>query len=548
MLQVHNLRKSYGIATVLAGISFVINHGEHVGLIGPNGAGKTTLLRCIMGQEQPDAGAVTRAPQDLVIGYLPQAVATLNDTTVAAALASAQAPLLTAEAALQQATDSLATTGDLDAALAAYADALANFEALGGYEREHRATEIAGGLGLGDLDPALPVSVLSGGQKTRLGLATLLLQEPDLLLLDEPTNHLDTVALEWLEGFVQSYQGAVLVVSHDRAFLDRTITRTLYLDPLSRTIRSYPGNYTAFSAARAAERERQGAAWQDQQLYVAAVEVDIGRIKGDAQKVQAGPKRGRDYYGGVSSKLAKQAKSRERKLERYLQSEERVEKPQQHWELKLDFGPPPQSGRAVLRIEDLAFGYPAAPLLFHDLTLDVQYGERIALVGPNGAGKTTLLRLIEGRLEPLAGQIRLGTNVRIGLLAQEHETLDLSRTVLATVLNERAMSETEARTFLHFFLFGGDSVYVEVGACSLGERSRLQLALLVLRGCNLLLLDEPLNHLDIEGREHFEAALKAFEGTVIAVAHDRAFLHSFAERVVEVRDGQVRVTHSYPRG
>ncbi|MBA3945286.1 MAG: ABC-F family ATP-binding cassette domain-containing protein [Herpetosiphonaceae bacterium] len=541
MLQVHNLYKSYGSATVLAGISFVINDGEHVGLIGPNGAGKTTLLRCIVDQEQPDAGTVTRAPQDLVIGYLPQAAAAMNDMTVAASLAAAQAPLLAAEAALQQTTEALGSTDDLDTALAAYAEALEHFEALGGYEREHRAAAIANGLGLGDLDPGLPVAVLSGGQKTRLGLATLLLQEPDLLVLDEPTNHLDTLALEWLEGFVQGYRGGVLVVSHDRAFLDRTVTRTLYLDLQSRTIRSYPGNYSAFAAARAAERERQGAAWQDQQLYVAAVEADIGRIKGDAQKVQAGPKRGRDYYGGVSSKLAKQAKARERKLERYLQSAERVEKPRSQWELKLDFGPPPQSGRAVLRIEELAFGYPDAPLLFHDLTLDVQYGERIALVGPNGAGKTTLLRLIEGRLEPAAGQIRLGTNVRIGVLAQEHETLDIRRTVLATVLHERAMSETEARNFLHFFLFAGDSVHLEVGACSLGERSRLQLAVLVLRGCNLLLLDEPLNHLDIESREHFEDALNAFEGTVIAVAHDRAFLRSFAERVVEVRDGQARV-------
>jgi len=193
----------------------------------------------------------------------------------------------------------------------------------------------------------------------------------------------------------------------------------------------------------------------------------------------------------------------------------------------------------VLRLEDVSFGYPDQPPLFSEVTMDVRYSERIAVVGPNGAGKTTLLRLIAGQLPPQTGTVHLGVNVRLGIMAQEQETLDLQRTVLQTVLQERAMGETKARNFLHFFLFGGDSVFRPVEACSLGERSRLQLALLVLRGCNLLLLDEPLNHLDIEGREHFEAALDAFAGTVITVSHDRAFLRSFAERVVEVRDGRV---------
>ena len=603
MLQVSGLRKHYGAATVLSDVTFLLNDGEHVGLIGPNGAGKSTILRCIVGLEQPDGGSVVRTPADLRVGYLPQALDAQRGLSVAEVLASAQADFVEAEAALQRAAEALSSPADLDAAMAAYDAALARFEALGGYEREHRAASVLEGLGLGEIDPGLPAAVLSGGQKTRLGLATLLLREPDLLLLDEPTNHLDVEALEWLEEFVRAYPRAVLVVSHDRTFLDRTVARVLYLDPERRSVRGYTGGYSDFAEARAQERALHQATWQDQQLYIQQVKADIARVRGRAQSIQNGPKRHRDYYGRVSAKVARLGRARERKLERYMESDERVEKPRQHWSLKLDFGPPPPGGRAVLRLEGLAFSYADqrpmtndqrvvaddggrrtedegryadqrpttndqrltspdeghaasdeggleaerssfvvghSSMLLEDVSFEVAYGERIALVGPNGAGKTTLLRLISGQLAPARGEVRLGANVRPGVLAQEHETLDLRRSVLDTVLAARPMSQTEARNFLHFFLFAGEQAFQPVGACSLGERSRLQLALLVLRGCNLLLLDEPLNHLDIEGREHFEQALDAFEGTVIAVAHDRAFVASFAERVLEVRGGQVR--------
>jgi ATP-binding cassette subfamily F protein 3 len=562
LIQVQHLHKSYGPATVLADITFLVNDGERVGLIGPNGAGKSTILRCIVGQEQPDSGIISLSPPGMTIGYLPQAFAEMGGRTVGEVVALAQAQLHDAERILDQAAQALAGAADIDAAMVAYESALARFEALGGYEREHRAAAVLEGLGLGEIDPATPAATLSGGQKTRLGLATLLLREPDLLLLDEPTNHLDVAALEWLERFVQGYERAVLIVSHDREFLDRTATRILYLDIETRTVKSYAGNYSDFAAAREQEHEQQVEAWQDQQVYIQQTEADIRRAKGLAMNIQNGPKRHRDHYGRISAKVARLARARERKLERYLEADERVEKPRASWNLKLDFGPPPPGGRAVLRLEDVSFSYRPGEtrdsrleinddagqspisnlqsLLLKDVNLEVQHGERIALVGPNGAGKTTLLRLIEGKLAPLAGQVKLGTNIRLGVMAQEQEMLDPRRTVLETVLRERPMSETEARSFLHFFLFGGDSVFRAVGACSLGERSRLQLALLVLRGCNLLLLDEPLNHLDIEGREHFEQALEAFEGTVIAVAHDRAFLRSFAERVVEVCDGRAR--------
>jgi ATP-binding cassette, subfamily F, member 3 len=562
LLQVQHLRKDYGAATVLSDITFIINPGEHIGLIGPNGAGKSTLLRCLIGQERPDGGSIVFAP-GTQIGYLAQSFEQLLGHTVGAALSMAQAELFGAEQAMEQAAAALSAPPDLAAALASYDTAMAHFEALGGYERLARASAVLDGLGLGAVDRATPVATLSGGQKTRLGLACLLLREPNLLLLDEPTNHLDLQALEWLEDFVQNYPHAALIVSHDRAFLDRTASRVLYLDPDTRTVKSYPGGYSAFAAARNHERELQAEAYQRQQEYIGQVQADIARLKGQAQGNEnaSTPVGDRDAkfilsQKGGAKKVAAKAKARERKLERYLASEERVEKPRRNWGMKLDFGPPPPGGQAVVRIEELSFAYATtderratteavalssvvarqSSWLFHKFSLEIYHGERVALVGPNGAGKSTLLKLIAGQLAPDAGRVRLGANVRVGVLAQEHETLDPQRSLLDTVLRERPMNETEARNFLHFFLFGGDSVFRKVGECSLGERSRLQLARLVLQGCNLLLLDEPLNHLDIEGREHFEAALDAFTGTIIVVSHDRAFVEHFAERVIEIRE------------
>lgn len=538
VLQLHHLSKHYGAVPVISDASFIVNDGEHVGLIGPNGSGKSTLLRCIVGIEQPDGGVITLAPPDMTIGYLPQALDKLLHMTVGEAIAEAQRELVEAEHGLQQAAQTLAEGMD-EARMEAYTAALARYEALGGYEREHRAATVLQGLQLGDVDPATPVTTLSGGQKTRLGLATLLLREPDLLLLDEPTNHLDVDALEWLERFILASPKAIVIVSHDRAFLDRTVTRILYLNPDSRTVRSYPGNYSDFAAARDHEHQIHLETWKQQQEYIERVETDIAQMKAHALSVELTTTPSQPTVRRYAKKVARKAKSRERKLERYMESDERVEKPKLSWQIKLDFGAPPPSSRSILHMEHVSFAYPENPPLFTDVNLDVQYGEKIALVGPNGAGKTTLLRLIAGEVAPTTGTIKTGPSVRLGMLSQEQETLDPAKTLLETVLDAHPMSETEARSFLHFFLFAGDSVFRRIAACSLGERSRLQLALLVLSGCNLLLLDEPLNHLDIEGREHFEAALQAFEGTVIVVAHDRAFLRSYPTRFLDVRSNCV---------
>jgi ATP-binding cassette subfamily F protein 3 len=541
MLQVQGVSKTYSATVVLADVNFVLDDGEHVGLVGPNGAGKSTLFRCIAGHETPDTGTITLSPSDLSLGYLEQAFGATPDQTVGDVLAAAQRDLTVAAAALQHATDALVSPADPTTAMDAYADALERFEALGGYERAHEQTTVIEGLGLGDVASETPVAMLSGGQKTRLGLAALLLQTPDVLLLDEPTNHLDVAGLEWLEGFVQRYHGTVLVISHDREFLDRTVTRILYLDPESRQVRSYPGNYSAFAAARRHERELRQEAWKTQQEYVEHVSADIAQLKGKSLAIERATTSRQPNVRRLARKMARLAISRERKLERYLKSDERVEKPRLTWGLKLDFAIPKGGSRDALILDHVDAGYPGFPPLLRDVNLIVRHGERVAIVGPNGAGKTTLLRTIDGRCPPLAGRVRLGASTRVGTLTQEQETLDPEATVLETTLAARAMSEADARSFLHYFLFAGDSVYRPIAACSLGERSRLQLAQLVLRGCNLLLLDEPLNFLDIEGREHFEAALDAFAGTVLAVVHDRAFLRRFAQRIVAVENGTARV-------
>lgn len=545
MLQAQNLSKTYGVTTVLRAVNLIVNTGEHVGLIGPNGSGKSTLLKCLTGQEAPDSGSVILAPRSLRMGYLAQSFSAHEGSTITSILAKSQGDMADIERELQAAADALTGAGDLDSAMERYNYALERFEASGGYEREHRAAAILEGLGLGSLDRNTPVTDLSGGQKTRLGLASLLVQEPDLLLLDEPTNHLDVEALEWLEGFVVGYTGSVLVVSHDREFLDRTVTRILFLDPETQAVKSYPGNYTSFAEAREQEHESHIEAWTRQQEYVGRVKSDISRLKGEAVATELGSTPRQPGVRKLARKKARTAKSRETKLERYLDSEERVEKPALHWWLKLDFGPTPQGGKAALRVDSVSFSYHNGTPILKDVSLYAGFGERIALVGPNGAGKSTLLKLIDGTLKPGIGEVRTGSNIRMGRLSQEQELLQPNWTVLQTVQAERPSDETEARNFLHFFLFSGASVFRKTSECSLGERTRLQLAVLVLRGCNLLLLDEPLNHLDIDGREHFEAALEAFEGTVVVVAHDRAFLHAYPERVIEVKDGGLRAFQGY---
>ncbi len=540
MLKVSNITQHYGSELILKDVSFVLNPGERVGLIGPNGCGKTTLLRIITGQLAPDAGGVQFTPPEVRVGFLEQGFAHRGAQTVAQFLQMGEEALAEAEAQVAALAETLFTREPEPRALEAYSEALARLEALAtAAPAEHEATAVLAGLGLAHVSLDTPLGILSGGQKTRLGLARLLLHRPEIVLLDEPTNHLDIEALEWLEAWLRAYAGAALLVSHDRTFLDHTVTRILDLDPETHTLTEYVGNYSAYLETWERQREKQLAQWRDEQAEIRRIQGDIHRTAMQALSVELTTKPHDFTIRRYAKKVAQKAKSRERKLERYMESEERVEKPKLTWRMKLEFTEAPTSGREVLVLENLAAGYGGIPL-FRNVDAILGAGERVALIGPNGAGKTTLLKVIMGQLAPLEGRARLGTHVQVGYYAQEQETLDPDSTPFEVIRAVAALSDTDVRSFLHYYLFSGDDVFIPVRALSYGERARLTLARMVAMGCNFLLLDEPINHLDIPSRTQFERAMTAFEGTVLAVVHDRYFIHAFATGIWALQGGALR--------
>ena len=539
MLQLSNICKRYGDVTVLENVSFTANPGDRVGLIGPNGCGKTTLLRIIAGQDQPDEGSVQFNPPDLRLGYLEQGQRHAAGDTLADFLQTGEVALDAAAVRVAQLATALAAAAGTEQAclMEAYSEALAELEVLAEAQTPlHEVEAVLAALGLGDTPPDTPVVNLSGGQKTRLGLARLLLHKPQLLLLDEPTNHLDIEALEWLEAWLWAYRGAVLLVSHDRMLLERTVGTILELAPETHTITPYPGTFEDYVQAKVREREKQWAAYKDQQERFAQTQADIRRLSSYASSIERGTI---DFsVRKIAKGIARRATVQRRRLEREL-AQEQVEKPKLTWQMKLAFENTPQSGQDVLILKDVAVGYEGVPLV-RGVNQVLRAGERVVLVGPNGAGKTTLLRIIAGQLVPLAGAVRLGANVKLGYYAQEQETLDPESTPFQTIVDVASTSETDIRSFLHYFLFAGDEAFVPVKALSYGERARLVLARLVATGCNLLLLDEPINHLDIPSRAKFEQAMRAFEGTVLAVVHDRYFIRVFATRIWAIHDGMLR--------
>jgi ATP-binding cassette subfamily F protein 3 len=478
---------------------------------------------------------------------LPQGFTPGIDETLGSFLGVLETDATAAAGDVERLAEELSHSPDKPGLQAAYDTALARLDAA--EERGKSLPEVLGVLGLDQFDPQTPIKNLSGGQKTRLALAGILLSSPQLLLLDEPTNHLDLNMLAWLEDWLirqvpdretsgaRRLTRAALVVSHDRAFLDRIATGILELDPRTHKASYYGGNYFAYLEQKLAERENQWQAYNDQQDEIARLRGTANHLRGLAKfkrggKADRGDKFAKGFFANRSKGTIARAKQIEARLESLL-TDEKVDKPSQNWQMKLDFSEAQQSGKDVLHMEGLSVGY-GENLLISDINLGLRYGDRIALIGENGAGKTTLLRTIMGQLAPLSGQARLGANVRLGYMAQEQEDLDFTLDAFNTIARLAPFTETETRSFLHQYLFAGDDVFIPVGSLSFGERARLSLGCLVARGCNFLLLDEPLNHLDIPSRARFEQALDTFHGTVLAVVHDRYFIDGFASQVWEV--------------
>ena len=539
MLTAHHIHKTYGIQPILQDISFSISNSERVGLIGPNGCGKTTLMRILAGIEHPDSGAVAYTRPNLRIGYLAQGMIFDDEQTLQSTLnlnPVSQAELETEIASLASALSANPNDSHIQAKYDTTLQQLSTIDV--------QPDSILGPLGLSEIPLDTPVKYLSGGQKTRLMLAHVLLAEPHLLLLDEPTNHLDIEMLEWLEDWLNRFQGAAVIVSHDRAFLDNTVTSILELDPKTQNIKAYPGNYTDYLEQKLTEREKQTQAYQDQQDEIAQLRAAAAHIRGLTKMRKGGkadPKNTDGFSVGhfgnrATKRTAGRAKHIEARIEKLL-TEERIEKPKSSWQMKLDFGAPAHQSKDVLVTENLSVGYDG-PLL-RDLNLHIRAGQRIALTGPNGTGKTTLIRTIAGKIEPLAGTLKLGITAKLGYMTQEQELLNPNFNALQSIQAVAPFNETEARNFLHYFLFKGDDALRLTSDLSYGERARLQLGLLVAQGCTFLLLDEPINHLDIPSRARFEEALANFKGTILAVVHDRYFIKRFASEVWNLKDGKI---------
>jgi ATPase subunit of ABC transporter with duplicated ATPase domains len=508
MFNAYGITRYFGARALLDGVTLSIGAGERVGLVGRNGCGKSTLLRILAGEERPDSGGIGGVRRGLAVGYLPQLPDFAPDQTV-----------------IQAATSGLPS--DVS---------------------EWQVRKALAGLGIGRSMLDQRAGTLSGGEKTRLMLARLLVGRHDLLLLDEPTNHLDIPMLCRLEETLRDYRGAYLVASHDRRFLDGTVTRILELEEGHLT--GYAGNYAAYAEAKRRALMQQEADYQLQQKQVRALQEFVTRQMGWAAQTADGPKRGRDQRGRIGAKIAKRAHAAERQIERILDptgieraeggasGRDPAEKRRDMAHVTAQFQVRRRSGQITCEARGLCKVY-GGRTLFRDLDLTLHYGERIGIVGANGAGKTTLLRLLLGTEPATGGEVRTGARVDPLFLTQEQEHLKPGLTVLETIEAGSGLSHTEARTLLACFLFRETEVFKRVGDLSAGERVRLAVAGAVVSGANLLVLDEPANHLDIDTRERLEDAIAAYEGTLLVVSHDRYLLNRLADRLLIIANGAV---------
>ena len=498
------LGKSFGVRQVFSNVSFEIKEGDRIALVGPNGAGKSTLLKCILGIEELDEGQVVMSPV-ASIGYLQQDV-NLGDASLAEEIETAWEDVHALENKLQELTTYLETHEASESDLQRL-DYLQNrLEWLGGYDYEQKTKRIVYGLGFTDEDLYKPANAFSGGQKTRINLAKALVRSPDFLFLDEPTNHLDMEMLEWLEGYLSSYRGGILIVSHDRYFMDRIITGVVELDHHKAT--TYRGNYSRYVAQREERLKADTIAYEKQQEYINKTEEYIDK-----------------YRAGIKSKMARGRQSQLNRLER-------LEAPETSHSLDFKFPPAAMSADKVLVLDHVSIGYKTDDPIIDDVSVVVRRGESVALIGPNGAGKSTMVKAIVGELFPTEGHIDIGNRVQVGYFSQEHEELHDRWQVVDEIINHYNFTEEKARNVLGSFLFKGDDVFKLVGDLSGGERARLALLKLFLQGDNFLILDEPTNHLDVPTREIVERALQQFGGTCFIISHDRYFLDQVSTRTL----------------
>ena len=515
VLSCNNLNKSFGIDSILENVNFTVNEYDKIGIIGVNGTGKTTLFKIISGIYGYDSGDIYTS-KDCEIGYLEQNTNFHSENTILEEVLEVFKDVIEMEKYLrdlehkisEESSNTNSTT--LEKLMNEYSNKLEAFSDMNGYGYKSEAKGVLKGLGFNDEDMDKPISILSGGEKTRVLLGKLLLKKPTLLLLDEPTNHLDSEAIEWLEVFLKQYKGTVILISHDRYFLDQVVNRIFEIH--NKKLKTYNGNYSDFIEASAIEKELELKKFEDQQKDIKKQEESIERLKAFGRE-----------------KHLKRARSKEKALAKV----DVLDKPEAYRKkAKIEFNPSVTSGNDVLQLRDISMGY-GERILFKDLNLDIYRGEKVALIGANGIGKSTLFKIIMNEITPLSGDIKFGTNVNVSYFHQEQKTLNLDNTIIDEIWEDnKQLTQTSLRTMLGAFLFEGEEVFKKISTLSGGERARVAILKLILSNANLLLLDEPTNHLDIDSKEVLEEALSSYTGTIFTISHDRYFLNTVVDKVL----------------